>query len=116
MTLTESLETNGLAWKGDISFKDGHHCLAYNLIRTPNISRARTESGAGRSHRPGKLFAEPDGLAQTEKVRAEVQNITGLDLGREIFANIEQITAFRHARAGDSASPSANSSFRIIWG
>jgi len=32
--------------------------------------------------------------AQAEKVRAQIQNVTGLDVGREIFANLEQVTLF----------------------
>jgi hypothetical protein len=107
LTLIESLETNGLAWKGDITFKDGHHCLAYNLIRTPNISRAALKAVPAEAIALASFSLSQTDQGQAEKVRAEVQNITGLDLGREIFANIEQITVFA-LPASHSASSTAN--------
>jgi len=40
---------------------------------------------------------------QAEKVRAQIQNVTGLDVGREIFANLEQVTIFALPAEGNSA-------------
>ena len=40
ITMTNSIEQDGFDGTVEIVFKDGHHCLAYDLIRTPNISKA----------------------------------------------------------------------------
>jgi len=93
MTFSNSIEQDGHTDTTEIVFKDGHHCLAYDLIRTPNISKAALEA------------VPPDAIAiasfafsaeeqQAGAVRAQIKNVTGLDIGREIFANIEQVTIF----------------------
>jgi len=44
VVLTKSVETNGFSSRMEIHFKDGHHCLAYDMIRTPNLSKAALEA------------------------------------------------------------------------
>ncbi len=89
-----SIEETGIVAETNIAFKDGHHCLAYDLIRTPNISKAGFEAV------PPEAIAivsfalgQPDGT-QAKEVSKGLKNVTGLDIGREIFANIEQVTLF----------------------
>jgi hypothetical protein len=93
MTFSSSIEQDGHIDTTEIVFKDGHHCLAYDLIRTPNISKAAFET------------VPPDAIAiasfalsaeepQAGTIRAQIKNVTGLDIGREIFANVEQVTIF----------------------
>jgi Carbohydrate family 9 binding domain-like/Concanavalin A-like lectin/glucanases superfamily/Tetratricopeptide repeat len=108
LTLIESVETNGLAWKGDIAFKNGHHCLAYNLIHTPNINQAALEAVPARAIALASFSLNPADPTLTEKARAEVQNVTGLDLGREIFANVEQVTVFAMPAANNQAASAAS--------
>jgi hypothetical protein len=94
ITTSLSLEKDGLAVETNIGFKDGHSCLAYDLIRTPNITRAGFEAVPAEavalvSFALGE--AEGTGAASARKA---VKKLTGLDIGRELFANIEQITLF----------------------
>ncbi len=94
LTLTHSVETNGLATRLELQFKDGHHCLAYDLIRTPNIGKAALEAVPAEAIGLVSFsLSQSDGL-QADKVREKIQNYTGLEVGREVFANIEQVALF----------------------
>ena len=74
-------------------FKDGHHCLAYDLIRTPNINKAALKAVPSDAVAIAS-FALSASEMQADTIRAKIKNITGLDIGREIFANVEQVTVF----------------------
>lgn len=89
-----SIQESGIALEANVSFKDGHNCLAYSMIRTPNLSRDGFKAvPAETTALVSFALAEPEspGVAKAQKA---VKNLTGLDIGREIFANIEQITLF----------------------
>jgi hypothetical protein len=94
LLLTESIETNFLNWRTEVQFKDGHRCLAYDLIRTPNISKAALEAVPADAVALASFALGQADAAQADKIRASIQNVTGLDVGREIFANLEQVTIF----------------------
>ena len=94
LILSESLETDGTATRLEFQFKDGHHCLAYDLIRTPNINKAALQAAPADAVAVASLALSAATAAQAETVRSHVQNVTGLDIGREIFSNIEQVTLF----------------------
>ncbi|MHC4708801.1 MAG: hypothetical protein ACYS8I_17185, partial [Planctomycetota bacterium] len=92
ITTSLSLEKDGYAVETNVGFKDGHSCLAYDLIRTPNITKAGFEAVPAEavalvSFALGE--AEGTGAASARKA---LKKLTGLDIGRELFANIEQIT------------------------
>ncbi|MHC4192754.1 MAG: LamG-like jellyroll fold domain-containing protein, partial [Planctomycetota bacterium] len=94
ITTSLSLEKDGYAVETNVGFKDGHSCLAYDLIRTPNITKAGFEAVPAEavalvSFALGE--AEGTGAASARKA---LKKLTGLDIGRELFANIEQITLF----------------------
>jgi len=99
-----SVEPSGLNYKADIFFKDGHHCLAYDMIRTPNISRTALEAVPSEAIAIASFALNQANGVQAEKVSTKIQNITGLDIGREIYANIEQVTAFIMPADSSSAS------------
>ena len=103
VVLTKSVETNGFSSRMEIHFKDGHHCLAYDLIRTPNLSKAALEAVPAEAIAVASFALNHSDPAQAEKVRAQIQNVTGLDVGREIFANLEQVTLFALPAEGNSA-------------
>lgn len=108
LTLTASVEPSGLGWKSDVQFKDGHHCLIYDLIRTPNISKTALEAVPAEAVAVASFSLSQGDSARANQVRSAVQNVTGLDLGREVFANIEQVTLFvlpGGGSAADSGSP-----------
>lgn len=93
LTYSNSIEQDGLLDTVEIVFKDGHHCLAYDLIRTPNINKAALQAVPSDAVALVS-FALSDSNLQASTVRSQIKNITGLDIGREIFANVEQVTIF----------------------
>lgn len=103
VVLTDSIEPNGLGSTTEIHFKDGHHCLAYDMIRTPNLSKDALGAVPAEAIAVASFALNHTDSAQTDKVRAQIQNVTGLDVGREIFANIEQVTVFALPAGGNSA-------------
>jgi len=104
LTITHSLQTNGVSSRIELQFKDGHHSLAYDLIRTPNISRAGLAAvPAGAIGVVSFALGSSNSIA-AQQIQSRVQDLTGLDIGREIFANIEQVTLF--AMPIDTASES----------
>jgi hypothetical protein len=92
-TFASSIEQDGSVETTEIVFKDGHHCLAYDLIRTPNISKAALEAVPPEAVAIASFALSTEEL-QSSTIRAQIKNVTGLDIGREIFANIEQVTIF----------------------
>lgn len=101
-----NIQENGIAFEQNIAFKDGHRCIAYNMIRTPNLSRAGFE--AVPSEAVGLVSIALGGARSAQSLAASksIENFTGLDIGREIFANIEQINLF--ALPPDSSSNGGN--------
>ncbi len=89
-----SLKETGIAVETNIAFKDGHRSLAYGMIQTPNLTRAGFEAvPSGAVGLISFALGEAES-AQAQAVGQRIQNMTGLDIGREIFANIEQVTLF----------------------
>ncbi len=93
LIFTESIETSGIGSRLEFQFKDGHRCLAYGMVHTPNISKPALEAVPAEAVAVASFSLNPAGI-QSEQVRAQIQTMTGLDIGREIFANIEQVTIF----------------------
>ncbi|MFH1372111.1 MAG: sugar-binding protein [Planctomycetota bacterium] len=93
LTMSSSIEQDGLFDTIEIVFKDGHQCLAYDLIRTPNINKSALQAVPSDAVALAS-FALSDSNMQAATVRSQIKNITGLDIGREIFANVEQVTVF----------------------
>ncbi len=94
LVITHSVELNGLGNRSEIHFKDGNHCLAYDLIRTPNINKAALEAVPAGAIALASFSLNQTDSTQSERVRSQIQNMTGLDIGRELFANLQQITLF----------------------
>jgi hypothetical protein len=93
MVSSRSIEPNCFSDTTEIVFKEGHQCLAYDLIRTPNIDKAALKAVPSDAVVIAS-FALSASEMQADTIRAKVKNITGLDIGREIFANVEQVTVF----------------------
>ncbi len=89
-----SLQETGIAVETNVSFKDGQQSLAYNMIRTPNLKKSSFE--AVPSSAIGLIsfaLGEADS-PQAQAINQKIQSETGLDIAREIFANIEQVSLF----------------------
>jgi hypothetical protein len=105
LTVQVAFKEQGISLDTNFQFKDGHHCLAYDFIRTPNLQKAALESVP--SEAIGLVsFAMADAQsAQAKAASQRLQHLTGLDIGREIYSNIEQVTLFA-LPAPEGAQPS----------
>jgi len=89
-----TLKEDGIALQANVSFKDGHNSLAYNMFHTPRLSKAAFDvvpSGAI------ALLSIAPGGADSPRARflqQQIKNASGLEIGGDIFANIDQITLF----------------------
>ena len=89
-----SIQENNIALEVNAGFKDGHNCLIYDLIRTPNLSRDSFEVVPAQAVAVAGFALGQSENTHTETVQKTVEKLTGLDIGREIFANIEQVILF----------------------
>ena len=90
------LDSSEITAEVSLAFKPDHKSFAFDMIRTPPMSAAGfigvPENAIGVA-----AFAMAD--AETNKLQAGTarnvfRRITGLDLGRELFNNIEQVNLF----------------------
>lgn len=103
-----SIQENGIALEANVGFKEGYNSLAYDMFRNPKLSKAAFDvvpSGA-----IALLSVAPGGAesARAKAVHEQIRNMTGLEIGGDIFANIDQVTLF--------VLPSAVSSGEILPG
>jgi len=89
-----SIEERGIALEANANLKEGHNCVAYNMIRTPHLSKAALRAIPSEAIALVSLALGEPGTAQAEAVSEQILNATSLDIGRELFSNIEQITLF----------------------
>jgi len=92
--LTVSIESDGITDTDQVLLKDGHRCLVYDIFRTPNINPAALEAVPSDAVALVSFALSPESEVQADTLRTQIKNVTGLDIGREIFANIEQVTVF----------------------
>lgn len=96
---------DGIELEGKVVMAEGHRNLAYALIRTAPATRrtlANVPSGAAAV---GILGLNPAEKAPAAPAVApgEPRYISAMDLGREVFANIEEVSAFVMPSANDEA-------------
>ncbi|MEX2186880.1 MAG: hypothetical protein WD875_08810 [Pirellulales bacterium] len=102
---------DGVAVKAKAVMAEGHRNLAYALIRTAPASRRTLASVPSGAAVVGILGLNPASEAAAEKTPAaraaegEPRYVTAMDLGREVFANIEEVSVF--------VMPSANADARV---
>ncbi len=89
-----SIRARGLAVGSEINFKQGHNCILYNMIRTPNLDRKGFEVVPSDAIALASIAFSESGDLGVETAQKTVKKLTGLDIGREIFANIEQVNIF----------------------
>lgn len=92
-----SLRQTGVALDANMNFKDGSKSMFYNLIRTPNLNRELLQAVPAEAVALISLTLGGADSAQAQAVGAKIQEATGLDLGSQIFGNIEQIMLFASA-------------------
>jgi hypothetical protein len=84
----------GLALDANVNLKEGHNCLAYNLIRTPRLNMAALDAVPSDAIALICLGVGESGTPQAAAVSEQIRNAMGLDIGPQLFDNIEQITLF----------------------
>ncbi|MHC4323764.1 MAG: sugar-binding protein [Planctomycetota bacterium] len=89
-----SIEENGIALEANVGFKEGYSSLAYDLFHTPQLSKAAfdvvpADAVALLSVAPGEADS-----AQSQAIREQIRNMVGLEIGGDVFANIDQVTLF----------------------
>ncbi len=89
-----SLRETGVALDANMNFKDGSKSMFYNLIRTPNLKRDMLKAIPAQAVALISLTLGGADSAQAQAVGAKIKEATGMDLGSQIFGNIEQITLF----------------------
>jgi len=89
-----SLTETGLTLEANVNLKEGHNCVAYNMIRTPHLSTTALQSVPAEAIALVSLALGRPGTPQADAVSQQIMNATGLDIGSDLFANIEQITLF----------------------
>jgi hypothetical protein len=75
-------------------YREGHQAVGYDLVRTPALTREGFEAVP-----PGAVGVLSFALGEAQaggaaQAGAALKRLTGLDIGRELFANIEQVNLF----------------------
>ncbi len=97
-----SIEPTQVALEVNANLKEGHNCVAYNLIRTPRLSKAALKAIPSDAIAAVSIALGEPNSAQAQAVSEHILNATSLDIGRELFANIEQLTLFARPLTGDA--------------
>jgi hypothetical protein len=114
-----SIQESGIALEANVEFKEGYNSLAYDMFRNPKLSKAAFDvvpSGAI------ALLSVASGGAESARAKVlheHIRNMTGLEIGGDIFANIDQVTLFVLPSAVSSGGtvpglPPIASSFGIV--
>lgn len=87
---------DGLAVQAQLDLMDGHRNLLYGLIRTTPCQRHSLEHVPGGSAAVVLLGLNPAAgdVPAGESLSADPDFITAMDIGREFFANLEEIAVF----------------------
>jgi hypothetical protein len=108
LTLSAGVTDDSVKVSARVNLMPGHHNVAYNLIRTPPFTRRSLGSvprGAAGVVLLGLNPATPAPAANTPAKQAGDVEITGMDLGREIFSNVEEVAFFVLPRGADHSVP-----------
>jgi hypothetical protein len=95
-----SLKEDGIALEANVSFKEGHNSMAYNLFRTPKLSKAALDAIPPDAIGLFSIALNGANSPQSYAIREQIRKASGFDLGGDLFANIEQITLFAIPSAG----------------
>ncbi len=93
------LVDNGMTLEVSLAYKPAHKAFLYDLIRTPPMSGAAFAAVPQQAVAMAGVALQPPGAVSDPSAgtsaRAEIlRHVTGLDLGRELFSNIQEIVVF----------------------
>ena len=89
-----SLRETGVALEANLNFEAGYQSMAYSMIRTPHLNRAALTAVPPNAIALISIALGGPDTPQAAAVGQQIKNAMGLDLGPELFGNIEQITLF----------------------
>lgn len=109
-----SIRPSGLALEANINLKDSHSCLAYNMIRTPNLNKAAMQTIPAHAFALVSLAVGQPDTPQADAIGRQIKNGLGLDIGPQLFTNIGQIALFvvpvqADAQGNDGLQPQVKS-------
>jgi tetratricopeptide (TPR) repeat protein len=91
---TLSLRETGLALEVSVGFKAGYRSMAYGLIHTPNLNKANLQVIPADAVALLSFTLGAAGTPQAQAAGEQIRNATGLDLGADVFGNIQQVSLF----------------------
>jgi tetratricopeptide (TPR) repeat protein len=91
---TFSLRETGVALEANVNFKDGSKSMAYNLIRTPNLNKASLKAIPAEAIALLSLTLGGADTPQAQVAGEKIKSATGLDIGSQLFGNVEQVSLF----------------------
>ncbi|MHC4542280.1 MAG: tetratricopeptide repeat protein, partial [Planctomycetota bacterium] len=89
-----SIQEDGIALEANVGFKDGHNCLAYNMIRTPKLNKDDFRVVPAEAVALLSIGLGGADSIQAQMLGEKIKNATGLEVGGDVFANIDQLTLF----------------------
>jgi len=89
-----SIEADALNFDTNINFKPGHKCLAYDFFRTPNLSRKNFSAVPSEAVALFSFAMNEASSENIDRIRKPLERFSGLDIGRGLFNNLEQVTIF----------------------
>ncbi len=89
-----SLKATGLALDANVNLKEGHNCMAYRMAHTPNLSKAALKAIPPDAVALLSVGVGSPDSPQAAMVGQHLMQATGLDIGAELFSNVDQITLF----------------------
>jgi len=93
LTLSAGVTDDSVQIVGRMNLKPGHHNVAYNLIRTAPFTGRSLNSVPNGTAGVVLIGLNPVNAASVGKNQGPVE-VTGMDIGREIFSNIEEVAFF----------------------
>ncbi len=108
-----TLKETGVAIEANFDLKDGHHCTAYSLIHTPNLNMKLLNTVPSEATALFAFALGDPNTPQAEAAGQQLKNITGLDIGREIFGNIRQVSLFAAPVFKSSSTTEGVSAFPV---
>lgn len=89
-----SMQENDVVLDVDLTLDEEHQCHAYNVVRTPALSSNELAMVPSDAIVLASFSLGDTDSPAAEKFQGTLQQMTGLEIGREIFANIRQINLF----------------------
>ncbi|MHC4170281.1 MAG: tetratricopeptide repeat protein, partial [Planctomycetota bacterium] len=89
-----SLEEDRIAVETNVSFKDGRQSVAYNLIRTPNLSKSAFNAVPSDAVALISVASPGADSPGVQMLSGKLKEGMGLEISGELFANVDQVTLF----------------------